>query len=902
MALEPYRKKRDFAATPEPRGTSRRKNAYRFVIQKHAARRLHYDLRLELDGVMKSWAITRGPSLVPGEKRLAVHVEDHPIEYNRFEGNIPAGQYGAGTVMVWDRGRWIPGGDPREGYAKGHLSFRLEGERLRGGWHLVRMRQRKGERNEPWLLIKAKDEAARPPDATDILEEETRSVVSGRTIEEIAANRPPRRPSGTVRTTGSRPMKSRDPSAKRKAGRTKRSGVRSERSRKRTAPRGSGAESAADAARIPGARRAPLPDFIEPCLASLRREPPAGPAWVHEIKFDGYRLLARLERGKVKLLTRRGLDWTAKFEPIAAAIAHISARQALIDGEVVVENRNGVPSFSALQETLSAGRTERLVYYAFDLLHLDGYDLTTSPMLARKGALRQLVTGLRRPFIRLSEHFEEDGAVLLEHACRLKLEGIVSKRRDAPYRSGRRDDWIKTKCSDSQEFVIAGYGPAKGLSRAVGSLVLGYFSEGALQYAGRVGTGFTRHTAEDLRRRLGPLRQDRTPFTTLPAAERGRSVRWVRPVLAAEIAFRGWTADGIVRHAVFKGLREDKPTAEIVREIPVSASVGEKRNRGSGEARRAHARAASVPAASSTPPQHLTAQQRSGGTVPMLKLTHPDRVYWPDIGLTKQALAEYYTAIWEWIAPHLLGRPLTVVRCPDGITGDCFYQKHVWAGLEKVRLHRVADPTHGEVFAIEDLEGLLALVQAGVLEIHVWGAHITDLESCDRLVFDLDPGPGVSWPTVVEAAHEVRARLGEVGLASFVKTSGGKGLHVMAPIEAVPWQAAKAFARGIARAMASDSPARYVATMAKSRRAGRIFVDYLRNGRGATSVVAYSTRARPGAPVSAPLRWDELSAKLGADHFHVANIRRRLARLRRDPWAEVSRMTQVLPREPITAV
>jgi bifunctional non-homologous end joining protein LigD len=873
------------------------------VIQKHAARRLHYDLRLELDGVMKSWAITRGPSLVPGEKRLAVHVEDHPIEYNRFEGNIPAGQYGAGTVMVWDRGRWIPEGDPHEGYAKGHLRFRLEGERLRGGWHLVRMRQRKGERNELWLLIKAHDEAARSPDARDILEEETRSVVTGRTMEEIAANRPARTRTRKAGNSASRARKPRRmPARKSKAHGAKRSAKHAARQRKSTAHSKSEAEGVSEAHRIPGARPAPLPDFVEPCLASLQHHPPAGSAWVHEIKFDGYRLLAWLKRGTVKLFTRRGLDWTAKFEPIAAAIAAAPATQAFIDGEVVVEGDNGVSSFSALQEALSAGRTERLVYYAFDLLHLDGYDLTASPLLARKGALQHLVARLHRPFIRLSEHFEEDGAVLLEHVCRLKLEGIVSKRRDAPYRSGRCNDWIKTKCSDSQEFVIAGYGPSTALDRSVGSLVLGYYSDGVLRYAGRAGTGFTRRAAQDLWRRLEPLRRERTPFATLPPQEKGRPVRWVRPALVAEINFRGWTADGIVRHAVFKGLREDKPAVEVEREVPSplpAASAGRSRASRQG---RAAARAPRTAASARSPAPRSSSGQKSKRSVPAARLTHPDRVYWPDIGLTKQALAEYYAEIWDWIAPHLVGRPLTLVRCPDGITGPCFYQKHVWAGLELVRIHRVVDATQGEVFAIEDLEGLLALVQVGVLEIHVWGSRITDLEHCDRLVFDLDPAPQVAWTAVVEAAREVRARLEAIGVASFVKTSGGKGLHVVVPIRGVPWEEAKRFTQAIAHSMASDSPGRYVATMAKSKRTGRIFVDYLRNGRGATSVVAYSTRARAGAPVSAPVRWDELKPELTADHFNVANMLQRLARLRRDPWADFTRLKQTLPRQAARAV
>ena len=861
MALKTYRAKRKFNVTSEPRGKVAEAGGNQFVIQKHAARRLHYDLRLELDGVMKSWAVTRGPSLVPGEKRLAIHVEDHPIEYNSFEGTIPQGEYGGGTVMVWDRGRWFPEGDARKGYRTGRLNFRLDGDKLHGSWHLVRMRKREGERQDPWLLIKANDAEARPPSAPDILEEEPWSVATKRSMDEITEGAPvrKRRPAAKTTTNKAKPSKAAKP-AKRTA--------------KRASSRSRAAVAATEVRRAEPRSRGNKtpPDFVAPCLARLEAEAPGGAGWVHEIKFDGYRMQARLERRRVELKTRTGLDWTEKFKPIADAVAELPADGALIDGEIVVDLGNGISDFSTLQADLSSGRTDRFVYYVFDLLFFDGEDLRQRPLLERKAALAKLVGKRRDGRVRLSEDFSEPGPAVLKHACQLGLEGIISKKRDAPYRSGRTGDWLKTKCSDRQEFVIAGYKDSTVGPGLIGALALGYYQNGAFRYAGRVGTGYTQKIARDLYRRLQPLRQDKAPFATRLEATQRRGVHWVKPELVAEIDSRGFTADQILRHPSFKGLREDKPAREVVRETPAQAAAQED----------AMAKASA---------QRKPKSKQSSDAV---RLTHPDRLYWSDTGITKQDLADYYRDVWDWIAPHVVRRPLALLRCPDGASGQCFFQKHAHATFNQGHILRVRDGKE-EIIAIEGLDGLIALAQAGVLEVHVWGSTIDDIDACDRLVFDLDPGPGVAWPDVIAATRELRTRLSKMKLESFVKTTGGKGFHVVVPIVGTDWDTAKDFSHRLAIAMEADAPDRYVSKMTKSKRKGRIFVDYLRNGRGATAVVAYSTRARPGAPVSTPIDWSELSPKLMADKFNLGNVRARLGRLRNDPWKEIGKIKQKLP-------
>jgi len=859
--LSTYNAKRRFNLTKEPRGKVG-KRGHAFVIQKHAARRLHYDLRLQVGGAMKSWAVTRGPSLVPGEKRLAVQVEDHPIEYNKFEGTIPKGEYGGGTVMIWDRGHWEPEGDPERGLKKGHLSFRLDGEKLQGGWHLVRMHRRSGEKRDNWLLIKQHDDDARKARDEDILEEEPLSVTTGRTLGEIADGAPRRKRKTKSTRTGAR-----------KTSRKRASAANGSLMRRSPSPL---PKKAADEA-IARARRSSLPAFMEPCLATLADKAPSSSNWIHEIKFDGYRIQARIDRGKVRLMTRKGLDWTAKFPTIAAAAAKLKVTTAIIDGELVSEDDAGISQFSLLQQDLKSGRHDRMAFYAFDLLYLDGADLTSQPLSKRKVALERLIGKPRqRGPIRLSESLTEPGPTLLKHACQMGLEGIIAKRSDAPYRSGRGHDWLKVKCSDRQEFVVAGFAPSTADSRAVGALVLGVYDGDKLKYAGRTGTGFTHDTARSLYRRLKTLERKTSPIQPAPKEERGRHApEWVEPEMVVEVAFRGWTHGDRVRQSSFQGVREDKAATEVVRETSAMPAANTQ----------AAVKKRSAPV-----------RPRSGSDiVGHVKLTHPDRVYWEGAGITKRDLADYYTKIWDWMRPHVSGRAIALVRCPEGAdAGQCFFQKHARAGIPVEFLHLV--PEKGtKIISIDDLDGLIALVQGGVLEIHTRGSTIDDLGRADRLVFDLDPGPGTTWRDVVEAAREVRERLARIKLASYLKTSGGKGLHVVLPIKPEPWETAKKFCHAVALSMEKDSPSRYLATATKAKRQGRIFIDYLRNSREATAVAPYSTRARPGAPVSMPIDWSELGGLKSANQYTVQNVTQRLSRLKKDSWAGIGRAKQALP-------
>ena len=871
--LKTYRAKRHFGVTAEPKGKVVRQRGDAFVIQKHAARRLHYDLRLELDGVMKSWAVTRGPSLVPGEKRLAVQVEDHPIEYNKFEGTIPQGEYGGGTVMIWDRGRWFPQDDPHKGLAKGHLAFTLEGKKLHGGWHLVRMHRRPGEKRDNWLLIKQRDEAERSARDKDILEDEPLSVVSGRTMEEIA--------------TGSRKVWH----SNRAKNETKAKAVRKTKSAPRGRPRadvirpvGKGTAAASDVP-LEGPKEQ-LPAFVPPCLATLGDKPPDSDTWVHEIKFDGYRIQARLDRGKVKLLTRKGLDWTQKFPTIASAVATLPARTALIDGEAVAEGGDGLSSFSLLQQDLKAGRHDQMVFYAFDLLHLDGTNLRQLPLIARKNSLATLLK--REPArgpLRLSESLSGPGTTLLQHACKMGLEGIVSKLAEAPYSAGRGHDWVKTKCSDRQEFVVAGFVPSTADARAVGALVLGFYDGGRLKYAGRTGTGFTHEMARSLFRKLKALERTETPLETVPPEERGaRKPIWVEPKAVVEVDFRGWTHGNRIRQASFQGVREDKAPKEVMREKAVAAA-----------SRTASVKRGGAPVRKNASVERSAPLKKSDVTVAGVRLTHPDRVYWDDVGVTKHELADFYVQIWKWMRPHVVARPISLVRCPEGASGQCFFQKHARAGIPTEHLHLV--PEKGdEIISVDDIDGVIALVQGGVLEIHTRGTTIDKREHADRLVFDLDPGPGVGWKDLVAAARDVRERLEGIKLKCFLKTSGGKGLHVVLPIRPAPWEQAKAFCKAVAEAMEADEPDRYLSTATKAKRNKKIFVDYLRNSREATAIAPYSTRARPGAPVSVPVDWSELGSLKGADQYTVRNLPQRLSRMRKDPWATIGRIKQSLPK------
>lgn len=876
--LKTYRAKRDFGKTSEPRGAARRTKSNAYVIQKHAATRLHYDLRLELNGVMLSWAVTRGPSMIPGEKRLAIHVEDHPVDYNSFEGTIPKGQYGGGTVMIWDRGRWDPVNDPENGLKKGHLEFTLDGKKLKGRWHLVRMQKRPGERQEPWLLIKGEDEYARTKNDPDILEEMPNSAASGRIMEEITHGRSrvwhSNKPASEQSSRRIAPQKPRGESVRAKRGRAPRSKASAAKKKEKAAV------SARDIGRIPGARRAALPTFVTPSLALLAASAPNSADWVHEIKFDGYRIQARIGSGKVELRTRTGLDWTDKFPTVAAALAALKRHDAVIDGEIVSGDANGVSDFSALQDDLKSGRRDRLVYYAFDLLHLDGYDLTGATQIERKQGLKDLLDGPPDGIVRLSEHFETQGSTMLKLARDMRLEGIVSKRRDAPYRAGRSGEWLKIKCSDSQELVVAGYGPSDVSPKRVRALVLGYYDKLGLRYAGRVGTGFTDKMRDDFWKRLQPLRVDKSPFGSVPAEERGRPVHWVKPQMVVEVDFRGWTGSGYVRQASFKGVREDKPARQVVREIEQQQMPSKQAALRQSEAKK------TKPAAT---------KMKSAVIVTGVTLTHPDRVYWEDAGVTKTMLAEYYATVWERMRPHVTRRVLALVRCPDGVDGQCFFQKHASAGIDQTHLLAVKEPDGEVSIAIDNVSGLVALAQSGVLEVHVRGSTIEHLEQADRLVFDLDPGPGVGWKDLIAAAREVRQRLADLKLQSFVKTTGGKGLHVVLPIRPAPWEEAKEFCRRMAEEMVADDPKRFTATIKKAARNNKIFVDYLRNSREATAIAPYSTRARPGATVAVPLSWEELGKQKVSNAFSILNLRARLSRSRSDPWAAMGRLKQALP-------
>jgi bifunctional non-homologous end joining protein LigD len=867
--LKTYRAKRDFTKTPEPDGAAAARTlapssaGARFVIQKHAARRLHYDLRLELDGVFKSWAVTRGPSLDPAEKRLAVHVEDHPLDYGDFEGVIPKGEYGGGTVMIWDRGLWRPEGDPAKGYAKGHLAFELEGEKLRGRWHLIRTRPKPREKKQQWLLFKSDDEFAKPTDAGDVLDELPDSVATGRSLDEIGAARNAVWSSGGGLIAGE------------------------------LSPPGGGVTAQAakvSPAEVPGATKARYPGFIRPCLALLAADAPQGEGWLHEIKFDGYRLMAHLRDGEVTLFTRSGLDWTTRFPLIAEGLRHLRADVAIIDGEAVIEDEGGVSDFSALQAALRDGKAaSQAIFYGFDLLYLDGYDLRGAALDNRKAALAALMERRARPHhtgVRYSEHILSDGKAMVDHACRLGLEGIISKKRTAPYRSTRGGDWLKIKCTNRSEFVVGGYVPSTATRGAIGSLVLGYYDGDKLIHAGGTGTGFSREVAQSLYKQLAADKLTKSPFAGKLSADDRRGVVFVAPRLVADVEFRGWTDDNHLRHAAFKGLREDKTAREVTLETPV-VNGDQPRGEGVTENRMA-----------ARPAKARVTTKKGGMLFEGVTLTHPDRILWEGQGLTKLGLAEFYAEIGDYILPHIVGRPLALVRCPSGSEGGCFYQKHAFAGLTgAVEVVSVPEKEgEDEALVIHDLRGLISLVQASVLEIHPWGARIDDIEHPDRIIFDLDPGEGVGWPAIMDAARDVRRRLADDGIESFVKTSGGKGLHVVAPIAPrLGWDEVKGYTLAIAAAMERDEPERYISTMTKKRRTGKIFVDYLRNGRGATAVAAYSTRARPGAPVSAPIRWSELGPAMTPTRFNVDNLPRRLSRLQSDPWAGFFSLAQDLP-------
>ncbi len=791
--LARYREMRDFGATPEPSGTgggTDRPDSPIFVVQRHDARRLHYDFRLELDGVLRSWAVPKGPSLDPRERRLAVETEDHPVAYADFEGTIPAHQYGAGDVVLWDRGTWsseTP--DPARALARGRLKFRLHGKRLTGAWTLIRMGGGEGDPDaHNWLLVKERDGVARTGEAGEIKE----------------------RPAG-------------DPAG-------------------------------------------PLPDSFAPQLAALVAEPPPGGGWVWEIKYDGYRVLARTSGGHARLFTRNGQDWSARLPRIVRAIEALSPGESWLDGELVVAGEDGLPDFQALQSAFASGATGAAVFWLFDAPWLDGRDLTREPLLERKRRLAAVLSG-KEGVVRFSEHFAGDPAAALEQACRLGLEGLVGKRSDAQYAPGRGRGWVKLKCRPRQEFVVGGYTEPDGSRKGFGALLLGLYDEsGELRYAGRVGTGFGAETLAQLAARLARLRRDVSPFVRAP---RAAGVHWVAPELVAEVEFAGWTRDGLLRQASFLGLREDKPARAVEEEKAVAM-----RDR----------------------------TDETGGAVRVAGVTisHPDRVVWPDSGLTKADLARYYDRVGAWLLPHLVSRPLSLLRCPDGSDAECFFQRHMGEkrpqGVE-VFVWARSSASRRTYLYVTSMEAVIGMVQRGVIEFHTWGSTLPRVDRPDRITLDLDPAPDVPWERVMEGAKLVRVLLDELGLPNFLKTTGGKGLHIVVPLmRRHRWDEVKRFARLLAGHLARVLPDRFTASASKERRTGRIFIDYLRNDAAASAVAAYSVRARPGAPVATPIAWEELRPGLQPADFSVESLPARLAGLRTDPWASYGTSRRMLSK------
>ena len=857
MALEEYKRKRDFRKTPEPTGAQRSRAKGRagvsFVIQKHAARRLHYDFRLELDGVLKSWAVPKGPSLDPGEKRLAVHVEDHPLEYGEFEGVIPEGEYGGGTVLLWDRGTWTPlDHDPAAAYAKGALKFTLHGEKLHGNWALVRMGGKAaGERRENWLLIKERDGEAVPHSGDAVVADNPLSVASGRSLDAIAGDR------DWVWHS------KRDENN---------SGV-----------------STIPLERISGARRRPMPANPKPQLATLADKAPQGPDWLHEIKYDGYRLLARIEDGKVRLITRSGLDWTAKFPELAGQFAELPISTALIDGEVVHLEADGTTSFAGLQDALSAGKTDSLTFFAFDLLYQSGWDLSGTALEDRKAALAEIIPRSAQGVLRYSDHQVDRGPEFLQQACGYHLEGIISKRRSEPYRAGRSTSWLKVKCRNREEFVVVGFTDPERSRQGFGALLIGYYDpQGSLRYAGRVGTGFNTAQLVELRKRLDAIARSEATVA-LPKGVSRKGTHWIEPRLVAEVEFATWTADAILRQASFQGLREDKDPREVVYDSQSRTAV----------AAEARPKKAAAQPKQSTPedPETGEPQRARDGSVVFegVRLTHPDRVLYPGTNLTKLDVARYWAAVADHALGELSNRLLTLVRTPGGPGGKTFYQKHVGVGMPKViRRLELAEEGGTEVYPfIEDLPGLVGLAQMDVLEIHPWGSTVKKLETPDRVTIDLDPDEGLPWQRVTEAALDIRHALLGIGLKSFAKTTGGKGLHVVIPLAPkLGWEDVKAFAKWLADSFVAQRPDAFTANMSKKARQGRIYLDYLRNSRGATAVGAYVPRNRPGAPVSTPLSWEEIEKALRPQEFTIETVPKRLAALKADPWEEIGKVRQ----------
>ncbi|MCX4218989.1 DNA ligase D [Pseudomonas sp. MCal1] len=835
--LDDYNRMRDFSATSEPWADRRRgkksagDHALQFCIQKHDASHLHYDFRLELDGALKSWAVPKGPSLDPKVKRLAVHVEDHPLDYATFEGSIPEGHYGAGDVIVWDRGVWIPLEDPEKAYAKGKLKFELQGEKLAGVWNLVRTHM--PGKKEQWFLIKHQDSAARPQSDYDVLVAEPDSVLSERTIVDK-----PRLSAKQVK-----PLKASAKAARKPA-----------------------------SDKLAGAHKANIPAQLKPQLATLVESAPEGD-WQYEIKFDGYRIMARIDHGEVQLFTRNGHDWTHKLPKQAQALAALGLESAWLDGEMVVADADGVPDFQALQNAFDSGRSENILYYLFDVPYLNGVDLREVPVQERRAALATVLKAHEDPLLRFSEAFDETPQALLNSACQMRMEGLIGKRLGSPYVSRRSSDWIKLKCKHRQEFVIVGYTDPKGARSAFGALLLGLHDRdsGELRYAGKVGTGFNETTLKSILARLKPLRVKKPAVANPPTGFEAKGVHWLKPSLLAEVAFAEMTQDGSVRHAVFHGLREDKPAKDITEE---------------------RARPMKTSKAQSTAPS------QSGLADGKVRITHPDRVIDASSGTTKMQLAEYYASVAEWILPQLKDRPVALVRAPDGIGGELFFQKNAEnlaiPGIRTLDKELTGQP----VMLINNAEALIGAVQMSTVELHTWNATTVDLDKPDRFVLDLDPDPALPWKSMVEATALTLTVLDELGLKAFLKTSGGKGIHLVVPLTRKHgWDEVKDFSHAIVTHMAKLLPERFSAVSGPKNRVGRIFIDYLRNGLGATTICAYAARTREGLPVSVPLFRDEVGEIKGADQWNVRNVHERLAEVGDEPWAQMKKTRQSITAE-----
>ena len=930
--LARYRSMRDFKITAEPSGAgeSRAKTKSTvqlpFCVQKHAASHLHYDFRLGWNGVLKSWAVAKGPSYVVADKRLAVQVEDHPMEYGGFEGVIPKGQYGGGTVMLWDQGTWEPQPaypDVDAGLRTGSLKFILHGTKLKGKWALIRMHGKSGgsEAKPNWLLIKEHDGFERPASDPAVADAEPNSVVTGRSIDQIARSEDHVWNSKDTRSGNQAwyRQQSKSDATESAKGAPNSSLGRSPRSADSVSDRGLKARpilTPQQSAKLP---RESQPAFLSPQLAQQAETPPANDGWLHELKLDGYRMQARKDGHRVQLLTRKGLDWTHRMPAIAAEVARLPADKITLAGEVVVLSPDGTTSFANLQAAFQEGARHHLTYFCFDLLHLNGHNTRNLPLHDRKALLAEVLAHADSDILRISEHLESTGPAIFHNACKLRAEGIVSKRASAKYSSGRTSDWIKCKCLHEQEFVIGGFilpGAGHTGMRGVGALLLGYYRDHKLIYAGRVGTGFTEKTHKLLRDKLEPLAQSSTPFEKPPADAR-KGAYWVKPTLVAQVRFATWTADSLVRQAAFLGLREDKPAAEVTRETfaptPKSSKPTNVRVPHPSQPHRdgwdEHSSSSTKAASHVVHPRAVAAKVAPTEEHPPVRLTHPTKILDPETGLTKQALADYYWAVAARMLPHIAGRPLSLVRCPEGSAKPCFFQKHVTSMLPPgIGSVDVPDKKTGAIEPYITLteksatpEALASLAQLGVLEIHPWGSRNDDLEHPDRLIFDLDPDESLAWPTVTEAAAEVRAHLKKLGLASFLKTTGGKGLHVVIPIQpTLDWSAAKDFAHRFALAMEKANPRLYLTKMTKSARSGKIYLDYLRNERGATAVAPYSPRARAGAPVSMPLAWSELATPKRPS-FRVPDFADWRARLAKDPWKAIATTHQAITPETLAA-